>query len=188
MQTNPAAGGAPNAPAAYYDPTSVALHWLTAALVVALWALGETIDWFAKGAPRIDARSVHITLGATLALVLLVRIVWRVRWARPPPPAYGGLSGAAARAGHLVLYALLIAVVALGIANAWIRGDDLFGIYTIPSIAPGDKALRKFVGHWHGNAANLILIVAGLHALVGLVHHYFLKDGVLRRMLPPKTR
>ena len=172
---------------AHYDPTSVSLHWITAGLVLALWLMGQTIDWFAVGAPRIDARSAHITLGALLLVVLIVRIVWRVRWARPPPPAYAGLAGASARAGHAVLYALLVGVVALGVANTWIRGDNLFGIYTIPSLAPGDKSLRKLVGHWHANGANLILIVAGLHALVGLVHHYFLKDGVLRRMLP-RTR
>ena len=173
---------------AHYDPTSVSLHWITAALVLALWLMGQTIDWFSVGAPRIDARSAHITLGALLAVVLLVRIVWRVRWARPPPPAYAGFAGASARAGHVVLYALLFGVVGLGIANAWIRGDNLFGIYTIPSLVPGDKSLRKMVGHWHANGANLILIVAGLHALVGLFHQYFLKDGVLRRMLPPRTR
>jgi cytochrome b561 len=28
------------------------------------------------------------------------------------------------------------------------------------------------------------LIVAGLHALAALAHHYFMRDGVLRRMLP----
>jgi cytochrome b561 len=28
------------------------------------------------------------------------------------------------------------------------------------------------------------LILAGLHAAAALVHHYILRDGVLRRMLP----
>ncbi|MGH8202890.1 MAG: cytochrome b/b6 domain-containing protein, partial [Steroidobacteraceae bacterium] len=59
------------APAVTYDRLSIVLHWLTAGLVVVLWTLGQTIDFFPKGAPKIDARSVHITLGATLALVLL---------------------------------------------------------------------------------------------------------------------
>ncbi len=187
MQANTTDRGAFGAAAARYDSVSVSLHWITAGLVLALWLMGQTIDWFSVGAPRIDARSAHITLGAVLAVVLLVRIVWRARWARPPPPAYAGFAGAAARAGHAVLDARGIGVVALGMAEAGSRGDNLFGIYTIPSLAPGDKSLRKIVGHWHANGANLMLIVAGLHALVGLVHHYFLKDGVLRRMLP-RTR
>ena len=31
--------------------------------------------------------------------------------------------------------------------------------------------------------ADIILIVAGLHALAALAHHYVLRDNVLRRML-----
>jgi cytochrome b561 len=31
--------------------------------------------------------------------------------------------------------------------------------------------------------ANGLLILAGLHALAALVHHFLLKDNVLRRML-----
>jgi cytochrome b561 len=29
-----------------------------------------------------------------------------------------------------------------------------------------------------------VLILAGLHAAAALFHHYVLRDGVLRRMLP----
>ncbi|MDE1924091.1 MAG: cytochrome b/b6 domain-containing protein, partial [Gammaproteobacteria bacterium] len=65
--------------AEHYDPTTIRLHWLTAALVVTLWIAGKTIDWFAKGDPRIYARSTHIAIGLVLALVVVTRIVWRVR-------------------------------------------------------------------------------------------------------------
>ncbi len=171
---------------AHYDRTSVQLHWLSAGLVLLLWVLGKTIDDFAKGAPRIGARSTHIVLGAVLAVLLIARLAWRGRWGRRLPPANAGLAGQAARAGHVTLYLLLAATVALGIANAWIRGDNLFGLVTITSLAPGDKALRKLVENLHATFANVILIVAGLHALMALIHHYVLKDGVLRRMLPPR--
>ena len=36
----------------------------------------------------------------------------------------------------------------------------------------------------HGDFADVVLIVAGLHAAAALVHHYLLRDSVLRRMLP----
>ena len=62
---------------ARYDGVSILLHWITAALVVTLWTLGQSIDFFAKGAPRIDARSTHFLLGATLAVVLIIRMAWR---------------------------------------------------------------------------------------------------------------
>lgn len=83
---------------------------------------------------------------------------------------------------HVLLYVGLLAVVVLGIANTWIRGDNIFDLFTLPSIAPGNKALRHQVGDLHGLAANILLALAGLHALAGLAHHYVFKDDVLRRM------
>jgi cytochrome b561 len=65
-----------------------------------------------------------------------------------------------------------------------VRGDNLFNQWTIPSIAPGNRALRKQVGELHELASNVILIVAGVHALIALTHHFFLRDATLRRMLP----
>ena len=50
-----------------HDPVTVALHWVTAALVAALWTIGQTVDFFPNGPLRIDYRSIHILLGAILA-------------------------------------------------------------------------------------------------------------------------
>ena len=50
----------------WHDPTTVALHWISALLVVLLWTIGQTVDVFPNGPLRIDYRSVHIVLGVTL--------------------------------------------------------------------------------------------------------------------------
>ena len=172
------------APAPCYDGTSILLHWLIAGLVVVLWTLGQCIDFFPRGAPRIDARSVHIILGATLGVVLLARVLWRASAGRRLPMAAATWLGVTARAVHYGLYALLGVTVVLGIFNAWQRGDVLFNVYKIPQLVPGDRALRGVLGELHGDCADVVLIVAGLHAAAALVHHYLLRDGVLRRMLP----
>ena len=83
-----------------------------------------------------------------------------------------------------MLYLLLVATVLLGIANAWIRGDTLFMLVKIPAFDPGNTALKGFVEDLHSWAANTLLIVAGLHAAAALLHHFALKDDILRRMLP----
>lgn len=171
-------------PATRYDGASILLHWITAALVVILWTLGQTIDWFPKGAPKIDARSVHILLGATLGIVIIVRIAWRAGAGRRLPPADRGWPGLAAKAVHYGLYGLLAATVVLGVLNAWQRGDVLFNVYTIPHLVPGDVALRRTLEGLHGDCADIVVIVAGLHAAAALAHHYLLRDRVLRRMLP----
>ncbi|MBS0449313.1 MAG: cytochrome b [Proteobacteria bacterium] len=172
---------------ARYDRLSILLHWLTALLVIALWALGESIDLFPKGAPRIGARSTHIACGALLGLVLLWRAWWRRSGGVHLQPADAGWMGAAATLTHRLLYVLLFATVLLGLTNAWVRGDQLFGLYKIPSFAPDDRGLRESIEDFHGFAANTLLIVAGLHAAAGLFHHLVLKDAVLRRMLPRRS-
>jgi len=173
-----------NAPSLHYDRRTIVLHWLTAALVVLLWVLGQTIDWFAKGDPRVFARSTHISLGVVLALVLVARISWRFgRHAVHLPPAGSGWLDKLATSVHWLLYGLLIATVVLGVANAWIRGDTVFNWFKIQAFDPNNKGLKETVEDLHGLAANILLFVAFFHAAAALVHHFVWKDGVLRRML-----
>lgn len=165
-----------------YDVASIRLHWLTAAVVLLLWCLGQTIDWFAQGVPRMAARSTHISLGAALGLVLCYRIWWRSWAGRRLPPAGRGTIQQLSTLVHYLLYLLLIAVVVLGVANVWARGDNIFNLFAIPAFDPGNKALRRQIENLHGLGANILLFVAGAHAAAALIHHFFLKDAVLRRM------
>lgn len=167
-----------------YDGLSMLLHWLTAALVVILWTLGKCIDFFPVRAPRIDARSMHFVLGATLGLVLIVRMLWRAGAGRRLAPASPGWLGVTAKVVHYGLYVLVGATVVLGIFNAWQRGDVVFNVFTIPRLVPGDLALKRTLEAVHADFADIVLIVAGLHAAAALAHHYLLRDRVLRRMLP----
>lgn len=167
-----------------YDRRSIWLHWITALLVIALWCAGQTIDWFPKGTPRVAVRSLHICFGAALGLILCYRIWWRIGRGSHLPPAGSGVVQALATLVHLALYVVLVATVLLGVANAWVRGDTLFNLFTLPQFDPGNKALRTQVEDLHSLFANILLILAGLHAAAGLAHHFIWKDKVLRRMLP----
>ena len=167
-----------------YDARTRALHWLTAALVIGLWSLGQTIDWFPKGSLRAIARSTHIAFGVVLALVLIRRIWWRFTDGVHVPRAPGSTVDTIAGLTHKLLYLLLVATVLLGIANAWIRGDTVFMLLKIPALYPGNADLKELVEDWHSWAANTLLIVAGLHAAGALLHHFVLKDDILQRMLP----
>ena len=170
----------------HYDTKTIWLHWLTAALVLALWAIGQTIDWFPRGTPRTLVRSLHISSGALLALILVYRIWWRSTAGARLAPASTGAANTLAKLIHLAIYAAMIATLVLGIANTWIRGDNLFDLVKIPAFDPGNKELRESVEELHGLAANLLLILAAFHATAGLLHHYAWKDQVLRRMLPAR--
>jgi cytochrome b561 len=166
-----------------YEPTTIALHWISALLVVVLWTIGQTVDVFPNGPLRIDYRSVHIVLGVALGAVLLARLGWRLTRRETLPPLDHGVLLAIARVTHWLLYALLIVAVGFGIANVWVRGDSIFNLFRIPAYDPGNRALMHLIGDRHALAANAVLIVAGVHAAAALFHHYILRDATLRRML-----
>lgn len=163
-----------------YDTATMILHWTTALLIVLMWLSGQTIGSLGK-AWSPDLRSLHICAGLALAAVLAVRVLWRLTNGRSLPDADHGLMQTLARVTHYLLYLLAGGVVALGVATAWLRGDDVFALLRFPG---GDRTLAHMVRGYHSVAANAILILAGAHAAAALFHHYALRDGVLRRMLP----
>lgn len=167
-----------------YDRRTILLHWLSAALVAALWTVGQCIDFFPKGAPRITVRSLHISAGLLLATVLVLRLLWRARGGVKLPPADTGPGGKLAVGVHHLLYLLLAGAVAVGVAAVWMRGDNLFNLYTVSAFATDNKNLRHDAVELHELFANALLVLAGLHAAAAVWHHRWLKDGVLRRMWP----
>ena len=168
-----------------YDRLTIWLHWLTATLVATLWGLAQIIDiWPAGGGGRVNVRSLHVALGLALAATLLLRLIWRHTGGRRLPPAETGPLGLLAKLTHVALYMLLAVALVAGVTNTWVRGDSFFGLFTLASFAPGDRATRQLVGSAHELAADAILITAGLHAAAALFHHIVRRDDVLRRMLP----
>jgi cytochrome b561 len=167
-----------------YDPATIVFHWITALLVVEQWLGAQTIDWFPRGAPRVDARSVHITCGVLLAIILLARIVWRLTQGRRLPPADNGPLNVIAKATHWGLYLLIAAMVMVGITLTWTRGDNIFNLFTLPAYEPGNKTLPDQVQDVHATIGWIIVAVAGLHAAAALFHRYVLRDAVLNRMMP----
>lgn len=167
-----------------YDTTTIVFHWVTAILVATQWLGAQTIDWFPKGALRVDARSLHISGGVLLTAILLSRIIWRLTAGRRLPLADGRGLSVVAKATHWGLYALLAAMVLVGMTLAWTRGDSIFNLFTLPQFDPGNHALADQVQQVHATIGWIIVGVAGLHAVAALFHRLIWRDGVLARMLP----
>ena len=170
--------------AARYDAGTMFFHWATAVLVLGNWLGAQTIDWFPRGPLRVDARSVHITVGVLLAALIIGRLIWRLTGGRRLPLADKGALNVVAKGTHWTLYALVIAMVSLGMFLAWTRGDSIYNLFTIPAYDPGNQALVKQVQGWHNTVGYCILGLAGLHAAAALVHRFVWHDSVLGRMLP----
>lgn len=174
---------ATQAAASRYDRTTIVLHWLTALLVLVIFGLAMLWDFLSHDA-REQMQSLHISLGIVLAVVLVLRLAWRATRGRRLPMAVEGLQGNAAKAMHYLLYALLVVQVVLGIAWRWAQAEafQFFGLFPMHFATVRNKPLSHTLGNLHDIVGWTIVILAGLHAAVALVHHYILKDGVLRRM------
>jgi cytochrome b561 len=158
-------------------------HWVVVALVIMAWLLGQFIDDLPHG-----ALSIHIALGLGVLVLLVARLAWRV--ADPPPEPEPTVLGSwldhAGRAAHYLLYLLLALVPVAGIIAQFARGDavSIFGLYEIASPWVKDRAFARSVTEVHEILANTLVILAGLHAVAALVHHWILRDRTLARMLP----
>jgi cytochrome b561 len=174
-------------PSSGYSATAKTFHWLTVILVIAGWLLGQFGDdlphpWHQTGLV------VHIAIGTTVFLLLLARLLWR--FIDPPPPAEKTVLGTAGEIGaklvHYAIYALLIAIPVAGVVTQFARGHALpiYGLFEIASPWVRDRAFAHSMVELHEWLANALMILALVHAAAALGHHYVLRDGTLRRMLP----
>ncbi|MBA8903156.1 cytochrome b [Phyllobacterium sp. P30BS-XVII] len=170
-----------------YSTSQKSLHWIIFVLVVGLYGLTFGDDIFQRGDPnRAFAWWLHISFGMLLAFLVGWRVFLRLVKGTPEfPLSMTVTERVLARAGHLVLYALLIAIPLLGIFLTWYRGDALsfFGLFTIPAPFLPDRETARSIKELHSLCANGILILASLHALAAFWHHLVRRDNVLKRML-----
>ncbi|HQT46327.1 MAG: hypothetical protein B7X08_06000 [Acidocella sp. 20-63-7] len=169
-----------------YDSTTIILHWLTAVLVILAFLLAMFWDDVPRplGHLMVDT---HMSLGITLAVVLAIRLVWR-NTLGVKLPSTGQLEWVA-KALHHTLYLLLPAQLALGVFLRWTQNHPLniFGLLIASPFGTFSKSTAEFVDNIHDIAAWTVISLAGVHAAAALMHHFILRDGVLRRMLPARN-
>ena len=175
------------ATAVRYDGPTIALHWVTAVLILLQFSLAETWDFFPRPARHIMIVG-HMSFGLILCAVIIGRIVWRLRFSRAMPPAGYGALGRAAKALHHAFYVLVSAEILLGFITRWTdnRSLSFFGLPIPSPFGTFSKATGRFVDQVHNLNAWVIMGLVAVHAVSALGHHYLLKDGVLRRMLPQR--
>jgi cytochrome b561 len=169
-----------NASGNSYDRVSIGLHWFTAFLVLAIFALA-LVPGVLKG-----SIALHNTLGVLLLAIIPARAVWRFTKGRVVHHEKSSrLARLAATCVHGLLYALLLAVPLLGLIYVDAKGIDFspFGLH-VPAIVPWDRDLAQSVYSWKQWTAYSLLGLVFVHAVAAIVyHHLFRRDGTLASML-----
>jgi cytochrome b561 len=129
---------------------------------------------------------MHETLGLSVFVLTLVRLVWRARDGAPVDPPMPAVMRYAAKIVHVALYLLLLAVPLTAVVGAWLEGHPLtlLMLGDVASPLPLAHGAGQTIATLHTYLGDSVVWLAGLHAAAGLFHHFFLRDHVLRSMLP----
>jgi len=163
------------------------VHWITLLLIAGAFIL----IFRATSMPFTPAGDTlanwHRTLGIAIWLLAVPRLAWRLFAGAPPPdPLLPVWQERAALLTHWALYALLVLQPILGYlaSNLWNVPVKLFDRVPLPALVGEMKPLNDYVEALHAYAGWLMLLLIGLHSTAALYHHFWRRDGVMRRMLP----
>jgi cytochrome b561 len=171
----------------HYNSIAIILHWLMFALISLAFILALLLDVLPKDIKPYWV-NVHFVIGSLVLGLLAVRLLWRLAIGVPDLPSdMHPHSRKATHVVHGLLYVFMALIPIVGVLTAFYRGRGIdFGFYALPSPFEVDRATGRFFKEIHEFAAWTLFVLAGGHAVMALIHHYVLKDGILLRMLPFK--
>lgn len=166
------------------------LHWIMALMVLTLIPVGL---WMASraeadlwGALTNTLYSAHKTIGFSVLLLMILRIIVKIRVKTPPyPENMPRALQMAARSVHNLMYVLLVITPLFGWAGVTaypaltIVGD--FRLPAMPFITQ-DEELASRLFYIHGwLAITLGVLIAG--HIAAALRHLLRKDGIFQRMV-----
>ena len=174
------------------------LHWLSAIVIIGLLTHGWWMTHLAAREVRQWNYDTHALIAVYFALLLALRIVWRLSEKTPhQPTGTAAWETGAAHAAHLALYLLLLCMAFTGYmmwsslptrldANpARAANWDLrwLGFIKVPVFhAVPTRDVTKYWEAWHEFISHFLQVLVVVHIAAALWHHYFKRDTVLRRM------
>jgi cytochrome b561 len=171
-----------------YNRIAILFHWAIAILIIANIGFAWSLDSFDHHSPEHDRiLTIHKSIGTTVLLLAVLRLGWR--WIHPAPvlpetmPRWKRI---AARMDEALLYALLFIMPLSGLidAGAFSQPVHYFFLFDLPALTGHNEPLGHIAFAVHQVSALILYGLLLVHAGAAFHHHYVLKDGILRRMLP----
>jgi len=174
-----------------YGIIAQVLHWCVAALIFMQIPLGLYAANLPVSMARLQWLSYHKSLGMTILMLMLLRLVWRLIDA---PPALPGTMTTLERHAALAMHRALYLVPILAMFAGWLYASaaglsvNWFGLILIPDlIAKNTELAPLFKGLHHGLVGLMVVLLIG-HIGAAARHAFWLRDDLVRRMLPAGWR
>ncbi|WP_269582406.1 cytochrome b [Roseibium sp. Sym1] len=177
-----------------YGSVAILFHWVMAALIVGMIALGLYMHQQPLEEPAtFQLYQLHKSIGFVVLSLGVLRLVWRL--ANPAPGLPEGmhpLEKIGAHLGHVGLYALILLLPVSGwlmvSASPWGIPTVLFNVLPVPHL-PVPAALgtqeqaETFFKLLHEYGAYLLIALIGVHVAAAFKHHLIARDDTLKRMV-----
>ena len=175
------------------------LHWLIALLFLCSYCAVYYRHWFTeKDTPENwIALQLHLSVGITIAALVLLRILWRLLSVKPDPEPGPAWAHMLARIGHYLLYAMMILMPITGYIGTGVD-TEFFMLFDIPkfestaafnmlvtdglglTFAEFEKPIDQFHKEIMGEYVVLFLIFG--HIAAAMYHHFINGDDTLKKM------
>jgi cytochrome b561 len=169
------------------------MHWVMAALVLGTLLLGVTmVQVVHDPGQRFELTQTHKSIGVALLGLALVRLCLRIRATAPVPAPAAPLLMNAAKAVHIALYVLLLAMPLSGwlmVSTTPVRvPTSVFALFDLPYPLAPEFATYRFARGVHVACAISLASLIALHVAANLVHSLLWRDQTVRRMWPERRR
>jgi len=173
-----------------FTPLQRLLHWLMAVCILAMLFIG--VGMVSTVMPKyLPLIAIHKSLGITILVLVIIRLVVRLRYGAPALPAdLPEPMRLAAHLSHYALYALMIGMPLIGWAmlSAAAYPIVVFGGVYLPAILPQSASLHSLLRAAHFYLAFLFFALILLHLAAALFHALIRRDGVFDSMAPVPSR
>jgi cytochrome b561 len=142
---------------------------------------------FAKGTDARDLmKTAHYAFGLSIFMLFWLRVLARSLLQTPAQTAVTSLwQRKLVALTHAALYLLMLLQPILGwlLINAEQSNTMIFGVALLPQLLTPDAALAERLEELHEIIATAGYVLIGAHSAAALMHHYYLKDATLHKML-----
>jgi cytochrome b561 len=169
-----------------YGWAAIALHWISAGGMIALYFLGEQLEDAVGRPARMAAQTLHVSVGVLLSTFMAARLLWSFSQPHPEPLERNRFFRLAAMAVHLTFLAMIAVLIITGPLAVWSTGRPLqvFDWFAIPSpFATRMREVHEAAETVHGLASKLFWPLIILHVGGALKHLVINRDRTLQRML-----